>query len=140
MGSPKSSEVLNVYKQQKDFYFARFQRDRRKLEVSRYYHHQSIISYLFSSILNQKNSLALLFSGQPSYPHRSYGPVMAGIFVQLIRSKKQVLLVSQRIQPIDTRVLELQAAKGIIQEVFGARPEDVEVMIQAKIAELEGLY
>jgi len=48
--------------------------------------------------------------------------------------------VSQRMQPADTRVLELQVAKEILQEVFGAGPEDVEEMIQAKIAELNGLY
>jgi hypothetical protein len=35
---------------------------------------------------------------------------MTRIFEQLIRSKKQILFVSQRIQPIDSRVLELQAA------------------------------
>ena len=65
---------------------------------------------------------------------------MAGIFEQLIRSKKQVLFVSQHIRPVCTRVLELHAAKEILGEVFGARPEDIEEMIQAKIEELNGLY
>jgi hypothetical protein len=65
---------------------------------------------------------------------------MVGIFEQLIKSKKQVLFVSQHIRPVDTRVLELHAAKEILGEVFGAKPEDVEEMIQAKIAELKGLY
>ncbi len=65
---------------------------------------------------------------------------MAGIFEQLIRSKRQVLYVTQRSQPIDPMTLELQTAKEILQEVFGAGPEDIEEMIQAKIAELKGLY
>ncbi len=65
---------------------------------------------------------------------------MAGIIQQLIRQKKQVLFVSQHIQPVDSRVLELQTAKEILQEVFGAGPEDVDEMIQAKITELKGLY
>jgi hypothetical protein len=65
---------------------------------------------------------------------------MAGIFEQLIRSKKQVLFVNHHIQPADTRALELQAAKEILAEVFGAGPEEVEGMIQARIEELKGVY
>lgn len=65
---------------------------------------------------------------------------MAGILGQLKKSKKQVLFMSQHIQPADTRSLELQAAKEILGEVFGAGPEDVEGMIQARIEELKGLY
>jgi hypothetical protein len=65
---------------------------------------------------------------------------MAGIFEQLIRSKKQALLVNQYIQPADTRALELQAAKEILGEVFGAEPEDIDGMIQARIEELKGFY
>jgi hypothetical protein len=65
---------------------------------------------------------------------------MAGIFEQLIRSKRQVLNVSQRSQPADPRAQELQTAKEILQEVFSARPEDVDEMIQAKITELKGMY
>jgi len=65
---------------------------------------------------------------------------MAGIFEQLIRSKKQALFVNPHIQPADTRALELQAAKEILGEVFGAEPEDVEGMIQTRIEELKGLY
>jgi hypothetical protein len=65
---------------------------------------------------------------------------MAGIFDQLMKSKKQVLFVSQHIPSADTRVLELQVAKEILGEVFGAEPEDVDEMIQARITELKGLY
>ena len=71
----------------------------------------------------------------------AYGRVVAGIFELLIKShKKQVLFVSQHILPVDTRVLELHAAKEILGEVFGAKPEDVDEMIQARIEELKGLY
>ncbi len=55
-----------------------------------------------------------------------------------MRQKKQVLFVSQRIQPVDSRALELQIAKEILQEVFRAGPEDVEEMIQVRITELKG--
>ncbi len=48
--------------------------------------------------------------------------------------------MSQRSQPVDPRALELQTAKEILREVFGARAEDVEEMIQARIAELKGMY
>ena len=65
---------------------------------------------------------------------------MAGIIEQLIRSKRQVLFVSQRSRPIDPKAQELQTAKEILQEVFGAGPEDVDEMIQAKITELRELY
>lgn len=65
---------------------------------------------------------------------------MAVIARPLIKSKKQDLFVSQHIRPADTRILELQAAKEILGEVFGAKPGDVDEMIQAKIAELKGLY
>lgn len=65
---------------------------------------------------------------------------MAGIFEQLIKSRKQVLFVNQHIQPADTRVLELQAAKEILGEVFGAEPEDVDEMIKARISGLKELY
>jgi hypothetical protein len=64
---------------------------------------------------------------------------MAGIFDQLIKSKKQVLFVSHHIQPADTKSLELQAAKDILSEVFGTKPEDVDEMIKARISELKGL-
>jgi hypothetical protein len=64
---------------------------------------------------------------------------MAGIFDQLMKSKKQVLFVSQHIQPTDTRVLELQVAKEILSEVFGAGPEDVDGMIKARISGLKEL-
>jgi len=65
---------------------------------------------------------------------------MAGILNQLRKSKKQVMFVNHRIPPADTRSLELQAAKEILAEVFGAGPEDVDGMIQARLAELRGVY
>ncbi len=65
---------------------------------------------------------------------------MAGILEQLKKSKKQALFVSQHIQPAHTKPLELQAAKEILAEVFGAGPEDVDEMIQARIEELKGVY
>jgi hypothetical protein len=40
----------------------------------------------------------------------------------------------------DVLIQELKAAKEILQEIFGAEPKDVEEMIQARIAELKGLY
>jgi hypothetical protein len=65
---------------------------------------------------------------------------MAGTFEQLINSKKQVLFVSQHVQPIDIMAQELQAAKEILGEVFGSGPQDVDEMIKARIGELKGLY
>jgi len=49
---------------------------------------------------------------------------MTGIFDQLIKPKKEVLFVSQQIQPVDLSVLDLQIAKEILGEAFGAEPED----------------
>jgi hypothetical protein len=65
---------------------------------------------------------------------------MAGTFEQLINSKKQVLFVSQHVQPIDIMAQELQAAKEILGEVFGSGPQDMDEMIKARIGELKGLY
>ena len=65
---------------------------------------------------------------------------MAGTFEQLINSKKQVIFVSQHVQPIDIMAQELQAAKEILGEVFGSGPQDVDEMIKARIGELKGLY
>jgi hypothetical protein len=65
---------------------------------------------------------------------------MAGTFEQLINSKKQVLFVSQHVQPIDIMAQELQAAKEILGEVFGSGPQDVDEIIKARIGELKGLY
>jgi hypothetical protein len=65
---------------------------------------------------------------------------MAGTFEQLINSKKQVLFVSQHVQPIDIMAQELQAAKEILGEVFGSGPQDVDERIKARISELKGLY
>jgi hypothetical protein len=65
---------------------------------------------------------------------------MAGILYRRTKQRKQVLFSNQSIQPADTRALELKAAKEILAEVFGARPEDVDGMIQARIEELKELY
>ncbi len=65
---------------------------------------------------------------------------MAGILEKLKKSNKQALFVGQHIQPAHTKPLELQAAKEILAEVFGAGPEDVDEMIQARIGDLKGLY
>jgi hypothetical protein len=57
-----------------------------------------------------------------------------------MRSKKQVLFVSQYIRPVDIKSQELQAAKEILGEVFCAGPQDVDEMIRARIGELKGRY
>jgi len=36
---------------------------------------------------------------------------------------------------VNTRILELQAAKEILAEIFHARPEDIEEMIQSRLGE-----
>jgi len=36
---------------------------------------------------------------------------------------------------VNTRILELQAAKEILAEIFHARPEDIEEMIQSRLEE-----
>ncbi len=65
---------------------------------------------------------------------------MAGIFEQLIKPNEQVISMPQSSNDGDALVQELKAAKEILQEIFGAEPKDVEEMIQARIAELKGLY
>jgi hypothetical protein len=65
---------------------------------------------------------------------------MAGIFEQLIKPNEQVISMPQSSNEGDALVQELKAAKEILQEIFGAEPKDVEEMIQARIAELKGLY
>jgi uncharacterized tellurite resistance protein B-like protein len=65
---------------------------------------------------------------------------MAGIFEQLIKPNEQVISMPQSSNDGDALIQELKAAKEILQEIFGAEPKDVEEMIQARIAELKGLY
>ena len=65
---------------------------------------------------------------------------MARTFEQLIKSMEQVLSMPQSSNDGDALVQELKAAKEILQEIFGAEPKDAEEMIQARIAELKGLY
>ena len=48
--------------------------------------------------------------------------------------------LNQHIRPVDIKSQELQAAKEILGEVFGAGPQDVDEMIRARIGELKGRY
>jgi hypothetical protein len=47
--------------------------------------------------------------------------------------KKKAILVQPR--RVSTKQMELETAKEILQEVFHARPDDVEEMIQGRLEE-----
>lgn len=61
---------------------------------------------------------------------------MAGV-LEIIRwpQKKLVVGHSSTTTKVDLRVLELQAAKEILAEIFGVRNSDVEEMIQNRYEE-----
>ncbi len=63
---------------------------------------------------------------------------MAGIFEGLVRPRKGMLLLHENCRRIDPAVLELAAAKEILQEVFGTSRVDVEEMIRARVDERRG--
>jgi hypothetical protein len=62
---------------------------------------------------------------------------MAGV-LERIRwpQKKLVVGLSSSAPKVDLRVLELQAAKEILAEIFGVRISDVEEMIQIRYEEV----
>lgn len=49
--------------------------------------------------------------------------------------RREVRLFSPRRQAASLKVLELQTAKEILAEIFRARPEDIEDMIQRRLEE-----
>jgi hypothetical protein len=62
---------------------------------------------------------------------------MAGV-LERIRWQQKKLVVRHSSSPpkVDLRVLELQAAKEILAEIFGVRISDVEEMIQNRYEEV----
>ena len=62
---------------------------------------------------------------------------MAGV-LERIRwpQKKQVIVHSSAAPKVNLRVLELQAAKEVLAEVFGVRISDVEEMLQNRYNEV----
>ena len=61
---------------------------------------------------------------------------MAGVLERIgWPQKKLVVVYSSSAPKVDLRVLELQAAKEILAEIFGVRNSDVEEMIQNRYDE-----
>ena len=62
---------------------------------------------------------------------------MAGVLERIRwQQKKLVVRHSSSAPKVDLRVLELQAAKEILAEIFGVRISDVEEMIQNRYEEV----
>ena len=72
-----------------------------------------------------KNGRLILISGQSTYPHLAYKPIMAGVLKQLIRPQSRAI-------PHDLKAMELEAAKEILAEVFKVRLSEVDEMIQSR--------
>jgi hypothetical protein len=61
---------------------------------------------------------------------------MAGVLERIRWPQKKLVIVHSSTAPkVDLRVLELQAAKEILAEIFGVRSSDVEEMIQNRYEE-----
>jgi hypothetical protein len=62
---------------------------------------------------------------------------MAGVIERIRWPQKRTAIRHSSSSPrIDLRVLELQAAKEILAEIFGVRISDVEEMIQSRFDEI----
>jgi hypothetical protein len=62
---------------------------------------------------------------------------MAGVLERIRWPQKKLVIVHSSAAPkADLRVLELQAAKEVLAEVFGVRISDVEEMIQNRYGEV----
>lgn len=62
---------------------------------------------------------------------------MAGVLERIRRQQKKLVVRHSSSAPkVDLRVLELQAAKEILAEIFGVRIPDVEEMIQNRYEEV----
>jgi hypothetical protein len=62
---------------------------------------------------------------------------MAGVLERIRWPQKKLVVVHSTTAPkVDLRVLELQAAKEVLAEVFGVRVSDVEEMIQNRYDEI----
>ncbi len=59
---------------------------------------------------------------------------MSGVLEQIMGPKKQ--LVSGNMSSIDLKVLQLQAAKEILAEIFGTDVSDVEEMLKQRYEEM----
>lgn len=67
---------------------------------------------------------------------------MAGVFAQLGWPLHRRPRIERQVFPsfnLDRKVLELQTAKEILQEVFGTSSSEVEEMIRLRLAEQENL-
>jgi hypothetical protein len=64
---------------------------------------------------------------------------MAGVLVHLRWPpiRRQPIITPVRVNP---SVLELEAAKEILSEIFGAKPGEVEEMIRQRLADRSGIY
>jgi len=62
---------------------------------------------------------------------------MAGVLERIRWPQKSVVIGHSSLAPrVDLRILELQAAKEILAEIFGVRITDVEEMIQNRYGEV----
>jgi hypothetical protein len=89
--------------------------------------------------LIDKNAFLISFSGQTTYSYRPCKDTMAGV-LELIRGPQHLrwLFACPKKAPrVDPKVLELQAAKEILAEVFGMRISEVEEMLRQR-SETEG--
>lgn len=60
---------------------------------------------------------------------------MAGVLEQTRRPRRQLVRRNVTMPGIDPKVLQLQAAKEILAEVFGIRTSNVEEMLQERYEE-----
>ena len=61
---------------------------------------------------------------------------MAGVLERIRWPQKKLVVMHSSVAPkVDLRILELQAAKEILAEIFGVRNSDVEEMIQNRYEE-----
>jgi hypothetical protein len=84
--------------------------------------------------LIDKNAFLISFSGQTTYSYRPCKDTMAGV-LELIRGPQHLrwLFACPKKAPrVDPKVLELQAAKEILAEVFGMRISEVEEMLRQR--------
>ena len=74
-----------------------------------------------------------MISGQSTYPHPAYKPIMAGVLGRLIGPQKKAMYR-------DPKAMELETAKEILAEVFRVRISEVDEMIQNRfeVASSEG--
>jgi hypothetical protein len=62
----------------------------------------------------------------------TYRHIMAGVLEQLRRSRRQLVGCNASMPEVNPNVLQLQAAKEILAEVFGIRTSEVDEMLRQR--------